>query len=62
MRKYRQIHNKSVWTDYVNTHMNNAVMVEGVNQTIYTTNDGETIAVWQLFGLGHIYEARRIQR
>jgi len=42
--------------------MSNAVVVEGVGQTIYQTNDGETIAVWQSFGLGHIYEAREKQR
>jgi len=62
MREHRQIQNKSVWTNYIKDHMSNAVVVEGVGQTIYQTNDGETIAVWQSFGLGHIYEAREKQR
>ena len=61
-RKHKTFEVEQDWIDYVNTHMKDAVRTEGMAQVIIQTEEGETIAVWQNFGLGHIMEARSPER
>ncbi len=61
-RIHTEINSLSDWTKYVHQNMKNGIWVEGVGQTIIQTKDGETIAVWQNFGLGHVLEGRSPKR
>lgn len=53
---------KKKWEAYVMKFMANTLKNEGINQIIIQTEAGETLAVWQDHGEGHIYEGRSASR